>query len=300
MTIRNISFGLGAAALLFCRLGLAQIDTSSQSAFISAAASAQAQTDFNRVLKLARESGFVSPGGEAKPAVQGNLVGLRSQNLLFSRRLDSRTFFIQDSLYGRNKPSGVFQGSDKELQDYVGQVLKTINIPAAEIEKTSVLQQMGQSQHPDPLTGAMIKDNPRVVDRSVLVTRKIEGLPVFSSRGLFRVGANRQVGFMELHWPEIAPNVITEAHSLDAIVKNGWLPPEKNGAKVESVEAGVIHSPAIAFAMDVQPVIRVIYAPLDSSLGKKPVAYFDRNGKEVPMPRQFANPRKEAPVTRPR
>jgi hypothetical protein len=289
MTFRKISFGLGTAALLLCRLGMAQTDIS-----------AGAQADFSRVVKLARENGFVNAGGEVKPAVQGNVVGLRSQNLLFSRRLDSRTYFIQDSLYGRNKPSGVFQGSDKELQDYVGQVLKGINIPAAEIEKTSVLQQMRQSKHLDPLTGAMIKDNPQLFDRSVLVTRRIEGLPVFSSRGLIRVGANRQVGFMELHWPDIAPNIVSEAHSLDAIIKNGWLPPEKQGAKVESVEAGIIHSPAVGFVMDVQPVIRVIYAPLDSSIGKKPVGYFDRNGKEVPMPRQFANQRNEPAVSRPR
>jgi len=59
------------------------------------------------------------------------------------------------------------------------------------------------------------------------------------------------------------------------------------------VTAGVLHSPAAATMMDFVPVIRVIYAPLDKRLGKKPVAYVDAGGKPVTMPRVLTQPPRE-------
>ena len=64
-------------------------------------------------------------------------------------------------------------------------------------------------------------------------------------------------------------------------MKDGWNPPERVNAVVESVEAGVIHSPAVGFAMDVRPAIRVIYTPIRYS--GKVMLYLDRNGRVIPF-----------------
>lgn len=296
MNSEHSIFKLGAIVLLLCGAGMAQ--NNGLQVNVSPQAMAAAEADFNRVTELARESGYISLTEEPKIEIRGNLVGFRSQNVLFSRRLDSRTYFIHNSLYGTNPSVDVFPGSDQELQSYVSEVLDKMSIPAAEIKQISVLPVRRQSAHPDPHTGAMVKDPPRVANRSVLVSRQIKGLPVFSSRAMIHVTATRQVGFMELHWPDISQDVIAEAHSLDSLIRSGWQPRAKEGAKVEVIEAGIIHSPAIGFAMDIQPVIRVIYASLDNKVGKKPVAYFDRNGNPVPMPRQFITQPAEKPVQR--
>jgi hypothetical protein len=73
-------------------------------------------------------------------------------------------------------------------------------------------------------------------------------------------------------------------------VKGEWTPPEHPGATVESVEAGIIHSPAVGFLMDVYPTIRVIYAPIDERMGQKATRYLDRHRNDVPVPRQFDLP----------
>jgi hypothetical protein len=64
------------------------------------------------------------------------------------------------------------------------------------------------------------------------------------------------------------------------------------GARVESIEAGVIHSPAIGLFMDVMAVIRVVYIGDDPRVGRKPTLYFDRHGDLVTLPRDIppANP----------
>ena len=76
-------------------------------------------------------------------------------------------------------------------------------------------------------------------------------------------------------------------------VAAGWHAPAHPGAQVESVTAGIVHSPAAGTAMDVYPTIRVIYSLDDKRLGKKPVAYYDLDGKPVPQPRVFAERREE-------
>ena len=40
-------------------------------------------------------------------------------------------------------------------------------------------------------------------------------------------------------------------------------PPEQPDATVEAIEAGIIHSPAAGFLIDIYPAIRVIYTPVD-------------------------------------
>ena len=44
------------------------------------------------------------------PEASHNMIGLRSKSILVSRRLDSRTYFVQDRRYGLGHPAGVFRG----------------------------------------------------------------------------------------------------------------------------------------------------------------------------------------------
>ena len=120
------------------------------------------------------------------------------------------------------------------------------------------------------------------------VTRRIDGLPVWSSGITLGLTRNGGIGFLEAHWPEIPSTVLEEARRLAERVKEGWRPPERQGGKPESVEAGVIHSPAAGFVMDIYPAIRVIYT--DISMGKKATLYLDCHGNNLPIPRQFDKP----------
>jgi hypothetical protein len=104
---------------------------------------------------------------------------------------------------------------------------------------------------------------------------------------------NGEIGFLEVHWPEIPPEVIEEARRYRELAAKEWQAPELKGARVESITVGILHSPAAATAMDIVPVIRVIYAPLDTGIGKKPVAYLDTQGKPVEMPRVLLHPPRE-------
>ena len=89
--------------------------------------------------------------------------------------------------------------------------------------------------------------------RQVLVTRQLESLPVWSSSMLLGLNWDKSIGFLQLHWPEIPKEVVDRARKFEGIAQQGWKPPERPGAKVESVEAGIIHSPAIGFVMDFVP-----------------------------------------------
>jgi len=88
----------------------------------------------------------------------------------------------------------------------------------------------------------------------------------------------------------ISAETIKEAHQLQERVREKWQAPAVEGAHVESVEAGILHSPAVSFVMDIRPVIRVTYAPDKKGLSKKAVRYVDVNGRDVPAPRQFTQP----------
>jgi hypothetical protein len=114
----------------------------------------------------------------------------------------------------------------------------------------------------------------------------VEQLPVWSSHLQVGLTAKGDVGELELHWPRLTPEVVAEAQVLRRLVDAGFTPPKVAGASPESVEAGIIHSPAIGFFMDIVPTIRVIYAG-DERGGKKPTLFVDRHGELVSLPRQI-------------
>ena len=70
---------------------------------------------------------------------------------------------------------------------------------------------------------------------------------------------------------------------------------------MESVEAGIIHSPAMGFVMDVYPAIRVIYSAENPRMGRKLTLYLDAQGASLPgTPRQFEKSNEGPAPVRPR
>lgn len=216
-----------------------------------------------------------------------NMIGLKSDNVLFSHRSDSRTYFIEDKRYGEGKEYGVFRGSDGEMLEISRTILRQLNIPADEIAQAKVITEKHQTGQVDPATKKIIVGEIREGKKTANLPRQIKNIPVFSSHARIGLTTNKSIGFMELHWPEISSQVIGEAQRLQETVKGGWRAPEQKGAHIESIEAGIIHSPALGFVMDIRPAIRVIYASDDKTMGRKLMLYVDANGKPVPLPRQF-------------
>lgn len=225
--------------------------------------------------------------GDLTQGQERNFIGVRSDEILFSRRSDSRTFFVQDERWGVIREHGVFDGSDEELLDHCRKVAGQLGVPEDEIQAATVLQVMHNAAGQDPVTGELIVEEPQKGERYGVLRRSVRGVPVFSSRVVMALDRDARIGFLELHWPVLSELVIAEAQELQRKVRSGWRPPEREGGTVEAMEAGVLHSPAVGFVMDVQPAIRVIYQSSSPEAGKKPVVYLNGDGRPVPTPRQF-------------
>ena len=241
------------------------------------------EAEIRRLRNIAEQGIGLRFDNIVESGLSGNMKGIKSDHISFSQRLDSRTFFVQDDRYGSSREAGIFRGSNAEHLEIGRTTLNRLGIPTSEIldekmieEKTQAveLQDGGQS-----IRLAEVKKGRTLVRFS----RQVDRFPVWSSNSIFGFTQDRQVGFMQVHWPEIPKYTVEEVHRLAHRLQRGWSVPEILGASVEAVEAGIIHSPAIAFFMDIYPVIRVIYRP--NVAGKKPVLYFDRDAKNVPLPR---------------
>lgn len=242
-----------------------------------------------KILAQAR-SLHLPPARQSDVRAEGNLVGFRSREALFSHRQDSRTYFIQDLRPAQGKEEKLFQGQDKEYTERLHEIFHVLKIPPEEISEPRVLTEETQEGSVDRASGKLTREKPRPGKRWLTAARKVEGVPVFSSRVVMTLSPDGRVGFMELHWPIIPTDAITQAHQMQERIRGKWQPPRLEGAHVETVEAGILHSPAVSFVMDIRPVIRVTYAPNEKGLGKKAVRYVDINGRDVPPPRQFSQP----------
>jgi hypothetical protein len=242
--------------------------------------------DRQRLRRIAQELFQLDPGKIEREGSERNMAGVRSDRVLFSRRLDSRTYFMQDLVY-QGVVDAPFAASERELVRTTRSIAARLDVPAAEISGESVMTEQLQTARLDASTHRATPGQVSQGKRYVQLRRSVEGVPVFSSRALLAFAGDRHITFMELHWPEISEADVRQARRLQSAVRSGWRPPEQRAATVESVEAGIIHSPAIGFVMDVRPAIRVIYAPADSRVGRKLTLYLDEQGRPVPMPRQF-------------
>jgi hypothetical protein len=273
--------------MLFCLLLLACLIAIGIPARPSEQRLEQATEETKRLESLATRVLGLDFGKINQSGAERNIVGIRSDNLLFSQRRDSRTYFIQDQRFGADKGAGVFRGSDSDLLGLSREMLERLKIPLNEIDHPVVLHEKTQVGYVDPKSRKVITEEPGEGKSLAEFSRKVEGIPVFSSRALIGLTGDKKIGYMELHWPVIPDTVLREAHRLQELVKGGWRPPEQKGARPESIEPGIIHSPAIGFVMDIYPAIRVIYASDNETVGKKMTLYLDGNGREVPVPRQF-------------
>src|SRR3954452_3800085 len=156
--------------------------------------------------------------GAKRQGVEGNTAGIETENVLFSRRLDSRTWFVQDRRFGIAKEGGAgFDGPDDELIGAARGTLERLQVPAAEIAETIVLAEQAQEGRLDPDTGKLELEPAYAGKRQALVTRQVASLPVWSSSMLLGLNWDRSIGSLQLHWPEIPKQVIEHARRLNAL-----------------------------------------------------------------------------------
>jgi hypothetical protein len=180
-----------------------------------------------------------------------------------------------------------FQGSNEELSARGERLLTELGVDKREIANLQVLQQFVTVGEADPASRRMTIEPPQGDRRSLLVTRAVEGIPVWNSRLKLDLDQKGGIAALELSWPKIDPKVMEMAQRLKKMVDSDFKAPERAGAKVESEEVGILHSPAASFVDDQVAAIRAIYASSDSRLGMKPMVYLGADGKAVPVPRQL-------------
>jgi hypothetical protein len=219
-------------------------------------------------------------------ATAANVSGVRTRTQTFSRRRDSLTIFATDDRYGHLGRAGAWTGADRNAITACRRVLRAARIPAGEISQIDVLSEHGAVA--ERLSENEIRvEEPQLLRKLARASRGVEGLPVWSSHAVVGLTAKGEVGHLELHWPYLTPEVVKEAKVLQTIVDRGFKAPDMPDARPESIEAGVIHSPAVGFFMDIAATIRVVYVGDDPTLGRKPTLYLDRHAELVAPPRDI-------------
>lgn len=134
----------------------------------------------------------------------------------------------------------------------------------------------------DPKTGRMTIGEPQSDRRSLVVERAVDGIPVWSSRLKLDLDEKAGIAALELSWPKIEPQVMAAAVRMKRAAGADFKAPEREGAKVELVEVGILHSPAASFVDEQVAAVRVIYASPDSRVGMKPMVYLGEDESHCP------------------
>lgn len=284
--LKTITLAVGAAALL----AAAGCQKAPPEPPKSTGPSAEELEIQNRTRQIAVEALGLKLDKVVTSGHKDNFAGLQTDDITFSQRLDSRTFFAYDRRFSNTKETGLYQEADEALLKRSHELLQRLKIPADEIGPEKVVQEKTRTGERDPKTRRLKLGPVEAGKKWARITRQVFGVPVFSSRATIALMPDGQVGFLQVHWPEIPTKVTEVARRYQELAGKGWNPPQLKGARVESVTAGILHSPAAGTELDVVPVIRVVYAPLDRHLGKKPVAYVDPDGHPVAMPRVLLQP----------
>lgn len=233
-----------------------------------------------RALKL--DLGAVNRAGTT-----ANMTGLQTDRYQISQRTDSRTIFLQDAEFRAHGGAGVFEGSDEELIDRAAQLLSDLGIDSTEIGERNVAIEQVEAASLDRRTGVVTPAGVRDGKRFAVLSRTVDGMPVWRSSVTLGLTREGYPGYLQLHWPEIPGEVLEVARKYRIAESGNWSPPAIEYAEPESMQAGMLHSPPVSLVMDHVAAIRVIYRPLTEEVGKKPVLYLDFAGQPVPQPRHF-------------
>jgi hypothetical protein len=280
-----------SASLAFSLLGCQ--NPSNQETSTSSGVSPAEQEIQKKTKQVAVETLGLKLEGSVDAGHKDNFSGLRTENITFTQRLDSPTYIAYDNRFSDTAKTGIYKDADEALLKRSHELLERLKIPVAEIAAEKVVTEKTQVGERNAKTGKFKMEAIEPGKKWALTSRQVDGIPVFSSRATIALEPSGEIGFLEVHWPEIPTKVIEEARRYRELAGKNWHAPEEKGTRIESVTVGILHSPAAATALDVLPVIRVIYAPLDKRIGKKPVAYVDPEGKPVSMPRVLLKPPRE-------
>ena len=225
---------------------------------------------------------------------RGRVVGVSERGVLaitdrattLTARPDFLGYIVNARPAAGGKTPKPYAGGEGALRDRGLKMLAAAGADRTEIAEARVLQQYTQSGLLDKESGRMQMGEARKDRRTVLVTRKVADIAVISSRLLLDLDAKGGVARLELAWPAIPPHVVEEAKRYRDIARKDFAAPPMEGAKVESVEAVILHSPVASFHDDVTAAIRVIYRAEREGLGKKAVRYVDAEGRDVTLPRE--------------
>ena len=208
---------------------------------------------------------------------------LTDQVTTLSYRPTGNAFFVQNSKASLSQPS--FDGSDGDYIKRGNAILAGLGIEASEIAEAKVLQHFVQVGIVDPDGKNSRVDPPKKDRRTLLITRAVNGVPVFNSRLIMDLDPSGQIASLEITWPKISPHVMEKVKLLQKAARADFKVPEQQFAELEAVEVGILHSPAASFVDEQAAAIRVIYHSKDPNIGKKAVAYLDETGQPVPMPK---------------
>jgi hypothetical protein len=238
---------------------------------------------------------------------KGRVVGVEERgvtaisdgNTTLTVRENALAYIVHDKrATGTTDPVG-YKGNDEAMRATGLKLLAAAGVDRKQVAEVRVLQQYTQTATHDPKRGATKVNAPQKSRRTLLVTRVVDEVPVISSRMTLDLDRNGRIALMELSWPEIPAKVREEAQSLRAVLRKDYAPPAVEGARLESREVVIVHSPGASFYNDVRAAIRVIYKPEKAEIGKRAVRYLDGAGRDIELPRQV-DALKEERLTRPK
>ena len=236
---------------------------------------------------------------------EGRPVGAGERGLMavtdgvtsLTTRAGARVFIIHNRKEFPPNAQAEFKGSDAELKSIGMRLLQASGAKKDEIADVQVLQQFTQSGETQPGGKEVKVLPPQKSHRTLMVTRRVAGVDVVSSRLMLNVDGAGRAALMELAWPDINREVLERAVRYKKLIDSQYVPPRLEGAEVEAVQAVVLHAPAVGFYDDQTAAIRVIYRPTAKQVGQKAVRYVDERGEDVKLPRDVDRPREE-PVKR--
>jgi hypothetical protein len=226
-------------------------------------------------------------GGEAR-----GVTAVTDGATTLTTRAGNRVFILHNRKVFPPSDETAFGGTDGELASTGTRLLLASGARKEEIAEVRVLQQFTRGGE---LVGKEVKMlPPERSHRTLVISRRVAGVEVVSSRLILNLDNAGRAAFMELAWPDISRDVLDRAvRYRELVAAKKFTAPRVEGAEMEAVQAVVLHSPAVGFYNDAMAAIRVIYRPLVKEMGRKAVRYVDERGEDVELPRDVDRPREQ-------